>query len=369
MDKPEPSKLGKNARKRLRRQKEEAEAKAAAAAAAAAEAATEAAGDGSAAASEPTTNSGVLTKKRRRTRKEEEKPMPGGTRVRPRTKEQPEQSNTETGAEMPVETERRTASSSLTAATATATMTATVAAKKPARTPAQRDPPFVENNAKAEPWQTQKRALQAKFPAGWQPRKRLSPDALDGIRALHRQFPDVYTTPVLADHFRISPEAIRRILKSKWQASPEEEEDRQARWFDRGKHVWARWAALGKKPPKRWQAEGILRDPSWAGGRRQRQQRQLRQMEIAQEMGPQPPPAVAAVAAGGAGAKWQRWPAEQQVTQRDGSGSQGGLDAPSDRIEPRTTAETAVRPGSQSQGRRERLFRAQQKRERTTSVF
>lgn len=123
---------------------------------------------------------------------------------------------------------------------------------------------------RADGWKVQKQALQDKFPEGWQPRKRLSPDALEGIRALHRQFPDVYTTPALAKHFMVSAEAVRRILKSRWQPQPEEEEDRQDRWFKRGKQVWTRWAALGRKPPKRWQAEGIRRDASWAG-RRQRQ--------------------------------------------------------------------------------------------------
>lgn len=121
----------------------------------------------------------------------------------------------------------------------------------------------------AEHWKIQKAALREKFPEGWNPKKKLSPDALEGIRALNRQFPQVYTTAALAGHFQVSPEAIRRILKSRWQAKPEEEEDRQERWFQRGKQVWTRWAELGRKPPKRWQAEGILREPdSWPGGRR-----------------------------------------------------------------------------------------------------
>jgi len=39
---------------------------------------------------------------------------------------------------------------------------------------------------------------------------------MDGIRELHRIDPEKFTTPFLADRFRVSPEAIRRILKSKW---------------------------------------------------------------------------------------------------------------------------------------------------------
>ncbi|KAJ3522579.1 hypothetical protein NM208_g12797 [Fusarium decemcellulare] len=98
---------------------------------------------------------------------------------------------------------------------------------------------------------------------GWRPKKRLSPDALAGIRALNAQFPDVYTTAALAQKFEVSPEAIRRILKSKWQPTVEEEESRQERWFRRGKNVWEHKAALGIKPPQKWRREGVARDPSY----------------------------------------------------------------------------------------------------------
>ena len=114
-----------------------------------------------------------------------------------------------------------------------------------------------------ETWKAQKAALKAKFPEGWNPRKRLSPDALAGIRALHQQFPEEYSTEVLSQKFEVSPEAIRRILRSKWSPSPEEEIERQDRWFNRGKKVWSRWAALGKKPPQKWRNEGIVRNRVW----------------------------------------------------------------------------------------------------------
>ncbi|KAK4162202.1 hypothetical protein QBC43DRAFT_321991 [Cladorrhinum sp. PSN259] len=114
-----------------------------------------------------------------------------------------------------------------------------------------------------EAWRTQKEALKEKFPEGWNPRKRLSPDALAGIRALHAQFPQEYSTEKLSEKFEISPEAVRRILKAKWQPAAEEEEERQMRWFERGKRVWSHWAELGKKPPTRWRKEGIVRDPKW----------------------------------------------------------------------------------------------------------
>ncbi|KAK8862489.1 mitochondrion organization and biogenesis protein [Apiospora arundinis] len=116
---------------------------------------------------------------------------------------------------------------------------------------------------KKEGWLVQKEALQEKFPEGWAPRKRLSPDALEGIKALHTQFPKEYTTPVLAAKFEVSPEVIRRILRANWTPSAEEEERRQERWFNRGKNIWSQMAELGKKPPKKWRQEGITRDPRW----------------------------------------------------------------------------------------------------------
>ncbi|KAI4135579.1 MAG: hypothetical protein LQ347_000548 [Umbilicaria vellea] len=109
-----------------------------------------------------------------------------------------------------------------------------------------------------EVWQTQKSALAQKFgDQGWAPRKRLSPDALDGIRVLHAQYPDKYTTPVLADQFKVSPEAVRRILKSKWRPSEEEEADRRRRWDKRGEIIWGQMVEIGIKPPKKWREMGI----------------------------------------------------------------------------------------------------------------
>lgn len=125
------------------------------------------------------------------------------------------------------------------------------------------DPSSTPRRRSQEPWQVQKAALKEKFPDGWQPRKRLSPDALAGIRALNAQFPDIYTTDALADKFQVSSEAIRRILKSHWRPNSQEEEDRQQRWFRRGKQVWEQKAALGIKPPQRWRMEGIARDPGY----------------------------------------------------------------------------------------------------------
>jgi hypothetical protein len=71
--------------------------------------------------------------------------------------------------------------------------------------------------ANASEWRIHKEAIKAKHGDGpWNPLRKLSPDAQIGIRELHASNPDLYTTPVLANHFKVSPEAIRRILKSKW---------------------------------------------------------------------------------------------------------------------------------------------------------
>ncbi|KAF8539905.1 hypothetical protein BDD12DRAFT_835901 [Trichophaea hybrida] len=69
-----------------------------------------------------------------------------------------------------------------------------------------------------EPWRVHKAAMERKFgEEGWKPHKRLSPEAIDGIRALHAQHPDEFTTPKLASLFKVSPDVVRRILKSKAQ--------------------------------------------------------------------------------------------------------------------------------------------------------
>ncbi|KAK6607833.1 mitochondrion organization and biogenesis protein [Botrytis cinerea] len=76
--------------------------------------------------------------------------------------------------------------------------------------------------------------------------------------------PEQYSTAALADHFQVSAEAIRRILRSTWVPKPEEEADRERRWFQRGKNIWGKYAELGVKPPRKWREEGIGRGkPEW----------------------------------------------------------------------------------------------------------
>jgi hypothetical protein len=120
-------------------------------------------------------------------------------------------------------------------------------------------------------WQIQKAALKEKLNGeAWNPRKKLSPDTMEGIRHLHSTQPERFTTPVLSEHFKVSPEAIRRILKSKWQPSDEEHEERMQRWDKRGERIWSNLVEMGVKPPKRWRDMGVGRatggeKPLWKG--------------------------------------------------------------------------------------------------------
>ncbi|RKF76153.1 Required for respiratory growth protein 9, mitochondrial [Golovinomyces cichoracearum] len=108
-----------------------------------------------------------------------------------------------------------------------------------------------------EPWMIEKERIKEKYPNGYRPLKKLSPDAMDGIRALHAQMPEQFTTARLALEFKISPEAIRRILKSKWRPNTDEAQKREVRWLRRGEQIWSRWAELGATPPKRFRRIGI----------------------------------------------------------------------------------------------------------------
>ena len=122
---------------------------------------------------------------------------------------------------------------------------------------------------KKESWQVQKEALKQKFgPQGWQPRKRLSPDTLEGIRALHNSDPGSYSTKTLSEHFQVTPEAIRRILKSKWRPNAEEVEKRKERWEKRGVRKWTEMAEQGVRPPAKWRAKGIRHTPPPGEGKK-----------------------------------------------------------------------------------------------------
>ncbi|KAH8705687.1 hypothetical protein BGW36DRAFT_368014 [Talaromyces proteolyticus] len=103
---------------------------------------------------------------------------------------------------------------------------------------------------KPKDWQIQKAALEEKFQEGWRPLKKLSPDTLDTIRHLHSTKPDEWTTPALAEHYKVSPEAIRRILKSRWQPSEETRNKRQENWRKRHDRIWSQMEEIGLRRPR-----------------------------------------------------------------------------------------------------------------------
>ncbi|KAA8901391.1 hypothetical protein FN846DRAFT_751436, partial [Sphaerosporella brunnea] len=95
-------------------------------------------------------------------------------------------------------------------------------------------------------WMTEKAAREKKYGAiGYRPLKKLSPEAIEGIRALHAQHPDEFPTPKLARLFEVTPEAIQRILRTKWQPTTEEQIDRMKRWERREKDIWEAKVASG----------------------------------------------------------------------------------------------------------------------------
>ncbi|KAJ4356298.1 Required for respiratory growth protein 9 mitochondrial [Didymosphaeria variabile] len=123
-------------------------------------------------------------------------------------------------------------------------------------------------------WQVEKEAVKRKLNGeAWNPRKKLSPDTMEGIRHLHKTQPTKFTTPVLAQYFQVSPEAIKRILRSKWRPSDQEQEDKLRRWDKRGEQIWTNLVELGVKPPKKWREMGVGRSrngekPRWKSGSR-----------------------------------------------------------------------------------------------------
>ena len=129
-------------------------------------------------------------------------------------------------------------------------------------------------------WQAEKEAMKKKLNGeAWNPRKKLSPDTMEGIKHLHQTQPDKFTTPVLAEHFKISSEAIRRILKSNWRPSDEEYDERMRRWDKRGERIWSNLVEMGIKPPKKWREMGVGR-PDNGVGRPVWKERRRNQIEI-----------------------------------------------------------------------------------------
>jgi hypothetical protein len=87
------------------------------------------------------------------------------------------------------------------------------------------------------------RTLRERFPkseadgVSWAPPRRLSRQAMDGVRALHAHDPAQFSTPALAARFKVSAEAVRRILRSRW-APPADVAQRLAQRDKDARDAW-----------------------------------------------------------------------------------------------------------------------------------
>ncbi|KAJ2557458.1 Required for respiratory growth protein 9 mitochondrial [Coemansia sp. RSA 1933] len=86
------------------------------------------------------------------------------------------------------------------------------------------------NDKSFEPWQRRKIELKLKLKEeGWNPEKKIATSSMEKIRLLNAEFPDVWTMQRLSKQFKVSQEAIRRILKSKFQPSETHTKEREAK--------------------------------------------------------------------------------------------------------------------------------------------
>lgn len=87
-------------------------------------------------------------------------------------------------------------------------------------------------------WKKQMFALKEKFPTGWNPLKKLSREQMDHMREIKRAQPSINLNE-LASMFKISPEAARRIIKSKWRPDAAKAQKLEQRWKRRGQQLKA----------------------------------------------------------------------------------------------------------------------------------
>jgi hypothetical protein len=117
-------------------------------------------------------------------------------------------------------------------------------------------------------WQRQNFALKEKLDGQkWRPRKGLSREAIEGIRALKQYAPEMHSGD-FARMFKVPTESIRRILKSSWEPTPEDLEKINQRWERRGdriitslkKKAWEEKQAKIKESEARLREQNIVRE-------------------------------------------------------------------------------------------------------------
>jgi hypothetical protein len=82
------------------------------------------------------------------------------------------------------------------------------------------------NPPTAKSWAEHRANVKAEYPGKWDPSKKVSREAMDAIRELHKTDPEKYPPWVLAQRFTVSTEAIRRILRSKWRMPEDKVEEK-----------------------------------------------------------------------------------------------------------------------------------------------
>ncbi|TFK89044.1 hypothetical protein K466DRAFT_546052 [Polyporus arcularius HHB13444] len=107
-----------------------------------------------------------------------------------------------------------------------------------------------EKTPTPQEYRAHRETMKKKFPEGWAPPRKLSREAMVAVRHLHQVDPAAFSTPILAEKFRISKEAVRRILKSKWEPTREQ----KARMAAREKEARTAWKA-GKRAEENRQYE------------------------------------------------------------------------------------------------------------------
>ncbi|KAL1949232.1 hypothetical protein VTO73DRAFT_11038 [Trametes versicolor] len=79
-----------------------------------------------------------------------------------------------------------------------------------------------EHKRTPQEYAAHRETMKRKFPEGWAPPRKVSREAMESMRSLHQIDPGRFSTPILAEKFHISKEAVRRILKSKWEPTRNE---------------------------------------------------------------------------------------------------------------------------------------------------
>ncbi|SCU93250.1 LAFA_0F15412g1_1 [Lachancea sp. 'fantastica'] len=93
------------------------------------------------------------------------------------------------------------------------------------------------HTARLPDWKLQKLSLNKKFQGEkWNPKKKLSREQMESLRLLKQQFPQMSASQ-LGMHFQVSPEVVRRILKSKWNPDEAEMSKIQERWKRRSDRI------------------------------------------------------------------------------------------------------------------------------------